>query len=187
MTRKVGVGALGAASLGTVGLAAGVASGDFSNAFKYAGGGALAGFYGANKIGDTVANTESKVRGFISNNYREGKWGTDELNTKKGIKELRNDHDFNKVCHELGIPRKDRNKLIREFYSNGITKPEDIKKAFNARAKTGASHEQVIAAKKIRKEAELYGMKQKDIRQSLQDKGVEGDELKTAMDLINLV
>lgn len=188
MTRKVGIGALGAGVAGTIGLAAGIATGDPSNALKYAGTGALAGYWGANNVGDAVTG---KVGNVISKNmdlYREGKWGTDEFNTSNSVNKLKSDTDFNQVCRDLGVKREDREALIRKFHSNGITDPEDIKRAMNAGAGTSNRNtNEIIAAAKIRQEAKRYGMKAKDIRQSLASKGVTGTDLDRAMDLIDLL
>lgn len=192
MTRKGVIGAAGAATLGTVGLAAGIATGDPSKAFQYAGAGAMAGYMGANNVGDTVTDKGAQLGSFVKDNYREGKWGTDEYNARNSVKELRNDHDFNKICGELNIKRGDRDKLIREFHSNGITKSEDIKKAMIAGASTNNNNrDQLIAAAKIKKEANQYGMKKKDIREKLMNNmgttNPNDPMVKKAIELIDLM
>ncbi|MBQ2916903.1 MAG: hypothetical protein IJE59_01810 [Clostridia bacterium] len=181
--RKGVVGALGAATLGTAGLAAGVASGDLGKTLQYAGAGAGAGFMGANYLGD-------KATAFASTNadiIKEGAYGTEEYNTRNSIKELTQDNDFNRVCKELGITDQEgRKKLIRQFHSNGITNAQDIKKAMNVRAgNAGTSQEEIIAAQNIRQRAKQYGMKSKDIEQSLRDKGLGDTEVERAMNLID--
>lgn len=159
--RKGLVGAAGAVTLGTVGLAAGIATGDLGNALKYGAAGAGAGYMGANNLGDRATELEKKNREM----FMEGTLGTDEYNKRNSIKELTNDHDFNNLCKAMGVTdQKGRKALIRQFHENGITKSEDIKKAMNAGANTpNATREQVIAAAKIRKEAERYGYKKKDV------------------------
>lgn len=175
--RKLGVGALGAATLGTVGLAAGIATGDLGNAFKYGAAGVGAGYMGANNLGDKATELEKKNREM----FKEGTFGTDEYNRRNSIKELTNDHDFNNLCKAMGVTnQKGREVLIRQFHENGITKSEDIKKAMNAGANTDATREQVIAAAKIRKEAERYGYKKKDVA------AMVGNNQK-ALDLIDLM
>lgn len=180
---KGAVGALGAATLGTAGLAAGVASGDLGKTLQYAGAGAGAGFIGANYLGD-------KATAFASTNadiIKEGAYGTEEYNTRNSIKELTRDNDFNQVCKQLGITDQEgRKKLIRQFHSNGITNAQDIKKAMNVRAgNAGTSQEEIIAAQNIRQRAKQYGMKSKDIEQSLRDKGLGDTEVERAMNLID--
>lgn len=187
--RKGLVGAAGAATLGTIGLAAGIATGDPSKALQYGAAGATAGYMGANNLGDKATEFEKSNREL----YKEGKWGTDEYNTRNSIKELTNDHDFNKVCKQLGVKGQNgREALIRQFHSNGITKSEDIKKAMTAGASTNNNNrDQLIAAAKIKKEANQYGMKKKDIREKLmKDMGVTNSNdpmVKKAIELIDLM
>lgn len=183
--RKGAVGLAGAATLGSVGLAAGIATGDLGNALQYGAAGAGAGFMGANYLGDKATEIEKRNREL----YKEGKWGTDEYNTRNSIYQLTRDNDFNKVCKQLGVKnQKDRAALIRQFHSNGITNPEDIKKAMLAGA-SASNHNQheIIAAAKINQEAKRYGHKRKDIVDSLARNGINQGtpEFKRAMDLID--
>lgn len=177
---KVALGTAGAATLGTIGLAAGVATGDLGNALKYGAAGAGVGYMGANSI---AAGIGSRL-GAASEIYKEGALGTEEYNTRNSIKELTNDNDFNRICKQLNINNPET--LIRQFHSNGITKTEDIKKAMVAGAGTpGTSPNEVIAAAKIRKEAERYGMKKKDIVDSLRSKGLNQSQVDRAMNLLD--
>ena len=182
--RKGAIGAVGAATLGTVGLAAGVATGDPGNALKYGAAGLGAGYIGANRLGNKATEIEKKNREL----YKQGKYGTDEYNRRNAIKELTRDNEFNSVCKEAGITKQsDREALIRRFQSNGITSSEDIKKSMNVKAKTGKSEDKIIAVQKIRKEAERYGMKRKDIKQDLASKGVSANDIKEVMDLMDML
>ena len=181
--RKGAVGAVGAATLGTVGLAAGIATGDLGNALKYGAAGAGVGYMGANSVGDKLTDIEKTNREI----YKEGALGSEEYNTRNSIKELTNDSDFNRVCKQLGVTdQKGRESLIRQFHSNGITKSEDIKKAMNVRAQNpGTNQNEIIAAQKIRQEAERYGMKKKDIIDSLRSKGLNQSQVDRAMNLLD--
>ena len=185
--RKIGVGAVGAATLGTVGLAAGIATGDAGNAFKYGLAGAGVGYAGANALGDRAVAFEKKNREI----FKEGTLGTDEYNTRNSIKELTNDNDFNNVCKHLGVTGKaEKEQLIRQFHSNGITSASDIKKAMNAGASTNNRNtDQIIAAAKIRKQATQYGMKRKDIEEMIKNNqpNISDTDLKNAMDLIDML
>lgn len=174
--RKGLVGAAGAATLGTVGLAAGVATGDFSKAVQYTAAGAGAGYIGANNLGDKATDLEKKNREI----FKEGAFGTAEYNRRNSIKELTNDHDFNNLCKTMGVKnQKGREVLIRQFHENGITKSEDIKKAMNAGVNTGATREQVMAAAKIRREADRLGYKKKDVMATISE-----DKAKDLVDLM---
>ena len=186
LARKTIVGATGAAALGTVGLAIGIATGDASKAFGYGLAGAGTGYTAANNLGDRAAAFEKKNREI----YKEGALGTEEYNTRNSINELTNDNDFNKICDELEI--KDptqKEQLIRQFHSNGITSSADIKKSMSVRSKTGASQEEVIAAYKIKERAEADKLERDDIikrltRQGVKDEG-ENKRLSRAMEIID--
>lgn len=186
--RKAAIGALGAGALGTIGLAAGVASGDLGKAVQYAAGGAAGGFIGANKVGDKLTTLEKKNRDI----FNEGSLGSTEFKTRETIKELQQDNDFNQLCKDLGInDRKDRKRLIREFSNNGITDAESIKKAVFA----GSSSDMVknngqqgintmIDAAKIRQQATKQGMNRKDVKELLNSRGITGPNEEEALNLI---
>ena len=157
--RKIGVGALGAAALGTFGLAAGVATGDLGNVSKYVAGAGAVGYGAANRIGDKLTKVEKENREI----YKEGKWGTDEYNTRKSIQELNNDREFLEASKNAGLGKKEREKLVRMFHANGITNPESIAEATNIMAANhnGAIEEgigledemqQIVAATKAHRE-----------------------------------
>ena len=163
---------------------AGIATGDASNAFSYGLAGAGAGYMGANALGDKATAFEKKNREI----FKEGALGTEEYNTRGSIQELTRDNDFNSVCKQLGVrDQAGREALIREFHSNGITSTSEIKKSMNIRAKTGASQSEIIAAQKIRQQAQRDGMKRKDIEDSLRGRGVTGSNLNKAMSLIDML
>lgn len=174
--RKGLVGAAGAAALGTFGLAAGIATGDLGNVFKYSAAGAAGGFVGANKVGDKLTEIEKKNRDI----FNEGSLGTTEFKTRKAMQQLQQDNDFNQLCKELGINNsRDRKRLIREFSNNGITDPEAIKKAVSAGAnnddiKAGGTNgiNKMIGAAKIRQQATKQGMSRKEVKDLLESRGV---------------
>ena len=181
---KGAVGIAGAATLGTVGLAIGTATGDASKALGYGAAGAGAGF----SVGSNLANRGMEFEKKNRELYKEGALGTGEYNTRNSIKELTNDNDFNRTCKTLGIKdQKGREETIRQFYSNGIKSSAEIKKAMNARVKTKASQEQVIAAYKIKKDAKNYGLNTADIRKKLISQDIEGEELKYVMSIIDML
>ena len=184
ITRKGLVGAAGAATLGTVGLAAGIATGDASNALTYGLTGAGVGYAGANALGDKAAAFEKKSREI----YKEGALGTEEYNTRGAIGELTKDNDFNNVCKQMGVEdQAGREALIRQYYSNGIKSAAEIKKSMIIRAKTGASQSEIIAAQKIKKRADQDGLKRDNIEKRLKRQGVTGAELKKAMSIIDML
>jgi len=168
--RKGVVGAAGAAALGTFGLAAGMATGDINKVFQYAGAAAAGGYLGANKVGDRITEIEKQNRDL----YREGSLGSEEFKTRKTIKELQEDNDFNELCRGLGVKGSDKKRLIREFANNGISDPESIKKAVSAGANSQYVKGQgadgintMINAAKIRKKATEQGMTRDDVKRLL--------------------
>ena len=128
--RKIGAGALGVAALGTFGVAAGVATGDFNNAIKYAVAAGTVGYRISNRAGDKLAKVEKENREI----YKEGKWGTEEYNTRKSIQELNNNRAFLEASKNAGLDKKEREDLVRMFHANGITNSQNIAEATNVMA-----------------------------------------------------
>ena len=191
MLAKGAIGAAGAATLGTIGLAAGIATGDASNAMNYGLAGLGAGYVGANSLASgTVGLAKGAVNGArgIRDGFEESALGTDEHNIRSSERELLKDNDFNKACDDLGITDKaGKDALIRQFHSNGIKSADDIKKAMSIRSKSGASQDEVIYARKIREQIERYNMSPEDVRQELRNNGVTDPTLiKHAMDIIDM-
>lgn len=183
LVRKGVVGAAGGIVGGSIGLAAGISTGDFSNALKYGAAGIGAGFSGANYLGDKAISGASNVK----NAFQEGELGTDEYNTRNQIKELSYDQEFNKTCKSLGLKGKQKEVAVRAFHANGITDSSAIKKAMNIQAKTGASQSEIIAAQKIRQQADKDKLKTGEIRKSLASSGLSNSDVDRAMDLINML
>jgi len=188
LTRKGIVGAAGAATFGTLGLAAGIATGDAGKAFGYGAAGAGAGYIGANALGDKTTEFEKKNREI----YKEGALGTEEYNTRNSIKELNEDDGFNDMCEQMGIDEEEKEQLIRRFHDGGIKDSKDIKKAVEIMSKDPKDtkeemikqQETIMAAQKLSKEAKKFGMKKKDIKEALIEKGITGDKLEKTMELI---
>lgn len=175
LVRRVGTGAIGA----TVGSAVGLSTGDWTNVFKYGAVGGVA----TSSLGDKAVALGGNIKG----SFQEGKWGTDEYNTRNQIKELSYDQEFNKTCKQLGLKGKNKEAAIRMFNNNGITSSDDIKKFMNIQVKTGASQSEVIAAQKIRKQADKDKLKTKEIRANLASSGLSGSDVDRAMNLIDML
>lgn len=175
LLRRVGTGAIGA----TVGSAVGLSTGDWSNVFKYGAVGGAA----TSSLGDKAIALGGNIKG----SFQEGKWGTDEYNTRSQIKELSYDQEFNNTCKQLGLKGKNKEAAIRMFNNNGITNSEDIKKMMNIQAKTGASQSEIIAVQKIRKQADKDKLKTKEIRANLASSGLSGSDVDRAMNLIDML
>ena len=190
LRRGLGKG-IGIAALGTAGLAAGIASGDPTNALKYGAAAAAVGASGMGKIDDKVMKFGNENKEQIKENI----FGTDEYNMRKTTKELNNDMDFLKTCSQLGLDKDQREDAIRMFSANGITSANDIKQAMDIRAshmndKDGpVSQEEIVAAAKMHKRLSKSYWGQEENRekyeQRLRDKGLNEDQAKKAIRLIS--
>ena len=150
--RKGAVKTLGAAALGTFGLAAGIASGDPTNAFKYGAAAAAVGAKGADTLDEKAMKSAKENKEGIQENIL----GTSAFNMNKATKELNSDLDFVRTCDELGMTKKEREEAVRQFHANGITSKEDIKNAMDIRMQEkekgeNVSQKEIIAATKLHK------------------------------------
>ena len=127
----------GGAALGTIGVAAGVATGDFQNALTYGIAGAAAGGKLTGKVADRGINEAIRTGSAAKKGY----YGGTEYKTRKTIDELMNDVDFTSACNAAGISKtKDKQLLARQFMQNGVTDKEDIVKAVMARKAYEENH-----------------------------------------------
>ena len=147
MARKGLVGAAGAATLGTVGLAAGVASGDAGNAFKYSAAGLGAGYIGANRL------TDRALSGNIRETFKEGAIRQNEYNNLKADKQFYASNEFRNMVnnHDL-LPGKtgkgrtaEMRRQIQTYRDSGITDTSKISTAM----KTGLSAQEGAYAVKL--------------------------------------
>ena len=167
-------------------MAAGIATGDFSNALKYGVGAATVGYGAANKLGDSLVATEKNNR----EAYKEHKWGTDEYNTRNAIKELNGDNEFRKSCTAAGLNKKQREDMIRMFHANGVTDSDSIAAATKAMVQNpGTTQEEAIAAAKLSQGmgSSYWGNPQNRIKfkQDLMNKGVSQADADRAETLIS--
>lgn len=190
LRRGIGKG-IGALAVGTAGLAAGIATGDPTNAFKYGAAAAAVGSTGMGKIDDKAMKFgEENLEGIKENIF-----GTDEYNMRKTTKELNNDMDFLKTCNQLGLDKEQREEAIRMFSANGITSADDIKNAMDIRARHKddeegpVSQEEIVAAAKMHKRiSKSYWGQEKNIEEyknRLRAKGLNEQQAKRAIRLIS--
>lgn len=88
---KKGLGAVLGAGIGTVGLAAGIATGDPSKALTMAGLGIGAGFSVGGKIGDGISNQAGKISSPLGQRYRDARYGIAGANEKAARDSFLND------------------------------------------------------------------------------------------------
>ena len=147
---KVGAGAVGAATLGTVGLAAGLASDDFSNVAKYgaaaAGIGAFAGSKGAGKAIEMPQKLGNKITEAGDAAYK-ARYGKDEY--QKRVNERINKQHF-------------ANKKIMKKYYEAFENKDEARKAMEAAKKmrnaTGITDDEVLikTMKAMKKQGYAY-------------------------------
>lgn len=142
MARKGLIGAAGAATLGSVGLAAGISTGDLGNVFKYGAAGVGAGYMGANYVGDNLLSGEKNIR----ETFKEGAIGQNEYNNLKLDKEFYESDEFRNMLNDRSLEIKDKNgnilkghertkemrNAIQVYRDNGITDTNKIKAAMKS-------------------------------------------------------
>lgn len=126
--RRAGTAAIGGAAMGTLGLVAGIASGDPSKAMQYAATGALAGGKFAKSAGDAIASSskggaKAFKQGVLGDQYL-------EKEQEKLIKEFSRDQKNVDYLMERGYaPKQIRtilNDVAPEYLSEGINDMDDI-------------------------------------------------------------
>lgn len=126
--RRAGTAAIGGVAMGTLGLVAGIASGDPSKAMQYAATGALAGGKFAKSAGDAIASSskggmKAFKQGYLGDQYL-------EKEQEKLIKEFSRDQKNVDYLMERGYaPKQIRtilNDVAPEYLSEGINDMDDI-------------------------------------------------------------
>ena len=128
IARTLGAGVLGA-GLGTIGLAAGIASGDLGNTFKYGAAGALAGGTAGSNLASmgNIGNLKQ-----ITEEYRRGRDG-DQYKAKKLKREyekwISNNDNISVLENSMGVKEFEDVKEsgeIKEYYDAGITNASEM-------------------------------------------------------------
>ena len=146
--------ALGAAALGSIGLVAGVASGDFGKVATYTAGAAGVGA----KIGGNVSDNIWDEAKDIKEDFRKGYLGEDEYNNRELNKEFFMSDGWIDIENDSGIfpelsgheRRKAIKETTQEYLDAGIDDPKKIQEGM----KCGLSTEEAIYAIKL---AEIIG------------------------------
>ena len=146
--------ALGAAALGSIGLVAGVASGDFGKVATYTAGAAGVGA----KIGGNISDNIWDEARDIKENFRKGYLGEDEYNNRELNKEFFMSDGWIDIENDSGIfpelsgheRRKAIKETTQEYLDAGIDDPKKIQEGM----KCGLSTEEAIYAIKL---AEIIG------------------------------
>ncbi len=134
----------GAAALGTIGLAGGIATGDMSNAFAGLAGGIVAG----SKVGGNIVDGVSKIPGAangvrkdIVDTFRAGAYGKDEAARIRFDKEFKKSEGYKNLIKE----NPGAEGQVEDFLAAGITDTSKMGKAI----KSGYSTEEAIAYMKL--------------------------------------
>lgn len=114
-TIRGGVKVAGMAALGTVGLAAGLATGEIENAFVGAAGGIAAG----SKIGGNIANRAIKTRdqlvrtgNDLKQTYDNGRYGEKEAERKRKVREFKQTKEYRNLLEKFAGSQKKIDKYI---------------------------------------------------------------------------
>ena len=140
---------IGAATLGTVGLAAGIASGDAKKAFLYTTGGAGVGA----RLGGTAAENTMDIAGETRESFQKGYEGEQAYNNRKADEEAYRSEEYHSILRDDNIHSElkgiERMTTIREevglYRSSGITDWGIIKRGMAS----GMSTEHAIWAIKL--------------------------------------
>ena len=124
--RKTITGAAGGLALGTIGLAAGVASGDAGKAFQYAAGGAAAGYIGGSNLGERL----NAGRHGITDTFKEGYMGTEAYNNSEIDKQFFASDDYKMIEQDGQIAANgiDPRSAVQGYLSQGVTDGTQIRK-----------------------------------------------------------
>ena len=134
----------GAAALGTIGLAGGIATGDMSNAFAGLAGGIVAGKNVGGNIVDGVSKIPGAANGVrkdIVDTFREGAYGKDEAARIRFDKEFKKSEGYKNLIKE----NPGAEGQVEDFLAAGITDTSKMGKAI----KSGYSTEEAIAYMKL--------------------------------------
>ena len=157
--RKTITGAAGGLFGATVGLAAGVATGDLGKAFQFAGAGAAAGYMGAKNLGDNIS---SKVQG-VNDKIIKSSMGTEAYNNAKF------DEQFFKS---------DEYKILQEKYGKGVKEQAQgfLEQGVTDASKMGKLIEKGVTPEVYRNYASA-NVKDPDVIKKLQTAGANGNPI----------
>ena len=152
LLRKGILGAAGAATLGTVGLAAGLASGDIGKGLKSGLVGMGAGYFWANALGNRAAQTVGK----LGSEFKKGYDGAEDFTNRAIDREYYASEEWREASRK-GVPKeymqacRDKGvvdtKSITKLYEAGIDNPEVTQYAI--RMANSMSHSDMRDANKV--------------------------------------
>ena len=141
--------ATGAVTLGTIGLAAGIATGDMSNALMGLAGGAASGSKLGGNLADGVSRlpkaTSKAIDDLIVNPYREGAYGKDEAEKIRFNEEFMKSEDYKKLMQK----HPGQEKTTKEILKAGITDTKKMGKALTNVEKGKYKLDEAIAYMKM--------------------------------------
>ena len=187
---------IGAGTLGTIGVAAGLASDDFSNVAKYGAAGlGIGGTIGGN-VGDKAIKLPSEAyrKGKeVSDTFRKGYYTKDEY---KAIKNRQLDDQFmkDKEAQELYKEKFDKDyktamEKAKEYRKHGITDNEVIIKAMKAKSKyagsDSADSRRIISAKLAKNVSNEKDVE--SIKKRLKEKGIRQEQIDDQAEMIRKI
>ena len=150
------LGLVGAGTLGTLGLALGIASGDASKAFQYTTASVAGGFVLGKGVGGAVVDTLS-VNGNAIRDDVELEWYGDDYKKVKLEQQkrefIKDENNLNYLRKTLGVTRQEAKRILENFGStcidSGITKIEDVAAIRELTETQGVSVADAITLKKF--------------------------------------
>lgn len=206
-TRFVGRNALkgvGAATLGTIGLAAGLASGNDADIIKYAGLGLTAGAAAAGQVSNSIKSLEGLEKNAqeginkIEDDFANGFYGDeyeDKFVNPRLDKEWSKDEDIRAYYRKnYGTEWRQKMKDSLEIRKHGLTDQGDIDKALELNKKQGLELDKSAQIVKFAKDYDATKSKMIDskhwnsVRKTVEDKVSGGDEetVKKIMKYLNI-
>lgn len=128
-TLKNSIRAAGAFAGGTIGLAAGLADGDFELPIKNMAAGATIGAAGAQNITQNTVHGVKKAYGNISETYLRGKLGDEAYNNMQFDKAFYKSDVYKQITQDPSIDQTNIKGRVQEFLDNGITDGSKIREA----------------------------------------------------------
>lgn len=167
----------GKLAFGTIGIAAGVTSGDFEKSLKYGAGGAIAGGAIGGRLADGAINTPKNIEDAIYgglDTYREGAYD------RETAQNMKFDRQFKRSERGKELISKYSEDAVQQCLEAGITDSDEIGKILNSyeQGKAGSSVGEAIAFNHLAKNCpdSILNGSSSNLRRYLSFRGIEIDE-----------
>lgn len=166
----------GRLAFGTIGIAAGVTSGDFEKALTYGAGGAVAGGAIGGRLADGAMNTPKNIEkaGYgLIDTYREGAYD------RETAQNMRFDREFLQSESGKELTKKYSEEHVRQCLEAGVTNPTEMGKVLEySRSNDGVSVSEAISYNHLAQNCpdSILNGKPSDLRRYLNLRGIAVDD-----------